>query len=80
METIKELELDLIVKEALIQQLKYKNEMLREEIASVYEDIIDKAIDYIENCHGMYRNTIGDIQPMINIKPVLEILKGVDKE
>ena len=41
--------------------------------------IINKAIDYIENCHGMYRNTIGDIQPMINIKPVLDILKGVDK-
>ena len=40
----------------------------------------NKAIEHIENCHGMYRNTIGDIRPMINIKPVLDILKGVDKE
>lgn len=44
------------------------------------QEKIEKAIEYIENCHGMYKNTIGDIQPMINIKPVLDILKGVDKE
>lgn len=73
MKTIKELELDLIVKEALIQQLKYKNEMLREEIASVYEDIIDKAVEYIaqHNDHFLLKR---------EVKELLDILKGDNKE
>lgn len=73
MKTIKELELDLIVKEALIQQLKYKNEMLREEIASVYEDIIDKAIEYISQHNDQFLLKR-------EVKELLDILKGDDKE
>ena len=48
MKTIKELQLSLIVKEAMIQQLKYKIELLNEEIGTIYEDIIDKAVDFIK--------------------------------
>lgn len=87
MKTIKELELDLIVKEALIQQLKYKNEMLREEIASVYEDIIDKAIEYIEEKwnNDSYFDDIDNCLKFLDIseydkEELLDILKGVDKE
>lgn len=73
MATIKELELSLIVKEAMIQQLKYKNELLTEEIASVYEDVIDKAIDYI-NKHNDYFLLKREVKELLNI------LKGADKE
>ena len=61
------------------KELLSSNVRLREEKIKL-KSIINKAIEYIENCHGMYRNTIGDIQPMINIKPVLDILKEGEKE
>lgn len=73
MATIKELELSLIVKEAMIQQLKYKNELLTEEIASIYEDVIDKAVDYIGQ-HNDYFLLKREVKELLNI------LKGVDKE
>lgn len=73
MATIKELELSLIVKEAMIQQLKYKNELLTEEIASVYEDVIDKAVDYIEQ-HNDYFLLKREVKELLNI------LKGGNKE
>lgn len=71
----KELELKLIVKEAMIQQLKYKVNKLQEELATVYEDIIDKAVDFIKS----YENYI----PEDSKEELIEILTkdiGVDKE
>ena len=70
----------------VIARAEDEYEMLKDRVHDLYDENIElknkinKAIKHIENCHGMYRNTIGDIQPMINIKPVLDILKGVDKE
>lgn len=62
--------------------------MLREEIASVYEDIIDKAIEYIGKwVYDEYSIAIQDEEnenfcatepEAINI--LLNILQGVDKE
>jgi hypothetical protein len=71
MKTAKELELDLIVKEALIQQLKYKNEMLLEELGSLYEDKIDKIYQYIKE---NYCNADGSIwhEAMQDIYNILE--------
>lgn len=66
------------LKEMKLHTEKYASEM--EDKYILVKSKNDKAIEYIENCHGMYRNTIGDIQPMINIKPVLDILKEGEKE
>lgn len=70
MKTAKELELDLIVKEALIQQLKYKNEMLSEQIASLYEDKLDKIRDYIIKI--LNNNSEIDKTKLLEIKEIVE--------
>lgn len=41
---------------------------------------IDKAIEYIENCSGIYKNVLDEKKEMISSQNVLDILKGVDKE
>ena len=70
----------------IVRRAEDHYEMMKDRVHDLYDEnkelknTINKAIEFIENCHGMYRNTIGDIQPMINIKPVLDILKGADKE
>ena len=82
MKTIKELELSLIVKEAMIQQLKFKNNQLEEKI--------NRASEYINNIKKKWINEsvperniylfetyINGITELIKIK---DILKGVDKE
>lgn len=70
MKTVKELELDLVVKEALIQQLKYKNEMLSEQIASLYEDKLDKIRDYIIKI--LNNNYEIDKTKLLEIKEIIE--------
>jgi len=65
MTTIKELELKLLLRESHIQQLNLYVEHL--------EGIINKAIEYIEQ-HNDY------FLLKREVKKVLEILKGVDKE
>ena len=44
------------------------------------QDKISKAIEYIENCSGIYSNALGEEKEMITSQNVLDILKGVDKK
>lgn len=39
----------------------------------------NKAIEYIENCSGIYKNALGEKKQMISSQNVLDILKGVGK-
>ena len=94
MKTAKELELNLLVKEAHIQQLKLEIEKLNEEIMQMrklyfdLKDRIDKAIEYIY-LHSTQRKFFFDkIERQLNGKPnfygdvsdLLEILKGEDND
>ena len=66
-------------KDKEIEILKENNENMQIEMASCWEKI-DKAIEYIENCSGIYSNVLGENKEMISSQNVLNILKGVDKE
>lgn len=50
------------------------------EIDSKYElqRRIEEAIEYIENCSGIYKNALGEKKEMVSSQNVLDILKGDD--
>ena len=44
------------------------------------ENKIDKAIEYIKNCSGIYKNAINEEKEMVSSKIILEILEGEENE
>lgn len=41
-------------------------------------DRINKAIEYIENCSGIYKNALGKKKKLVSSQNVLDILKGIE--
>lgn len=80
MKTVKELELSLIVKEAMIQQLKYRLSMYIEK-CTMYENSnidfierITKAIELLKKYNDKENNYY------VPVDNCIDILKGVDKK
>lgn len=89
--TLKEIELDLVVKSGLIQQLKLKVEELEQKLKNCHEfyleqlkekqEKINKAIEYL-NDECLYDKNFGFCDDLYcgQVQELVNILKGVDKE
>lgn len=83
MKTAKELELNLLVKEAHIQQLKLKNQELLSDNVNIAElnikllNKINKAIEWLEDFNYEYIKMVNYEK---EYNEILEILKGEDNE